>query len=130
VLVMDHLGRTIAIPTIFCSHWKVVLDSLIGVRWLAHMFHFRVPRGMIRSQDNRVIEHSKFASTAGSGAKFEISIVMRQTKRFTGTCPRCGNYNYGVATKCGWIKWQVVLNSCMLMANIVNCSRRCSKQFE
>jgi len=34
VLVVDHLGRNIPVPTIFCSKWEV---DLISVRyWLAH----------------------------------------------------------------------------------------------
>lgn len=60
---------------------------------------------IIRAHDNTVIERSKFAGTVRPETKFEISIVMRQTKKFTKQCPQCGNSNYNVSVICGWIKW-------------------------
>jgi hypothetical protein len=88
---------------------------------------------MIRAQDNQVITPSKFASIAGSGMKFEISIIMRQMEMFTKTCPQCGKSNHSVAANCGWIKWQVLPNSLHIAGSqyyVIDRSRYCSKQFE
>lgn len=131
VLVTDHLGRTIRIPTVFCSDWKVEYffgclcnGSCISI---AQSFDYIIKRycedsigchfiergeyKMIRAQDSQVIESSRFASTAGSGMKFEISIVMRQTEEFRRKCPHCGIFDSNARAICGWIKWQVSLYS-------------------
>jgi hypothetical protein len=129
VLVVDHLGRNIPIPTIFCSDWNVgflshcytVAGSHIFItqgfdyiinRYCENAIGFDfIRRGEYKIiHNNKVIESSKFANTAGSETKFEISIVMRQTESFTKSCPQCGKFNYDAAVICGWIKWQVVPN--------------------
>jgi hypothetical protein len=74
-------------------------------------FIWRGEYRMLCAEDSQVIENSRFATIASSGTKFEISIVMRQTENFRRKCPRCGNSNYSGDVICGWIKWQVLLES-------------------
>lgn len=46
VLVMDHLGDNIPVPTMFCSSWRVgIFPSLLRICRVTHLFMLEFSRG-------------------------------------------------------------------------------------
>lgn len=134
ISVTDHLGRTLPVPTIFCSSTEVSAHNLPSIHVVAcsrtyatQSVHHIIGRYcenyfgsdfiqqgeyMIRHfQDNKVINCIGFPTLARSGMKFEISIIMRQKESFNKICPQCYYSNDDVPATCGWIKWQVLADS-------------------
>lgn len=132
VLVVDHLGQNMPIPTIFCSTWKVhnivsiILDYLIhrASKAFNHIIigycrdrvgHHYVEQGdflIVSAGDNKKIAPIDLATEVKSkpGTVLEMSIALRQTtSAFQGDrmCPRCRHLNLSATASNGWIQWKV-----------------------
>jgi hypothetical protein len=157
ILVLDHLGENIPVPTMFCSTSSVCLP--IHFLILLHtMFLFSsqilhdIIKGYCRHRPgNRYIERGDYQllltdsdssqvipllefSNVVSGSRLEMSIVLRQTttSKNIKRCPRCFHFNSTVTATDGWIEWKVALTFYVNPEfNIVLCSRRfnCSALF-
>jgi len=112
IIVVDHLGRNIPIPTGFCSTWKDFNNIINGYckNRAGSGFIERGDYRLIRSEDSQVISRSRFASTVVSGTTLEMSIVVRQESASGGEkekCPRCRHINLKSAGNSRWIEWKV-----------------------
>ncbi|KZP08420.1 hypothetical protein FIBSPDRAFT_1052392 [Athelia psychrophila] len=113
VIVIDHLGRNLPVPTIFCNSWQDFHTVIVG-----HSKSFAgdslVQRGdyMILKQGNdQVITPEELSSTIRPGITVEMSIVLREQapEEYGGTehkCPRCSHMNSKVITPSGWVSCQ------------------------
>jgi hypothetical protein len=61
---------------------------------------------VISAEDNQIIRRSDLIAME-PGMKLEMSIVMRQKTANQQKCPRCDHINLQVASRNGWIEWQV-----------------------
>jgi len=78
VLVMDHLGRNIPVPTMFCSTWKD-FDYIINCYCRDRLGHRFVERGdyrMRRPEDSRMIAPSEFSRMVEPEMVLEMSIII------------------------------------------------------
>jgi hypothetical protein len=68
---------------------------------------------MIHAEDSQFINPAEFANKVVSGMVLETSIVLRLLTSFEDNekCPRCGHIDRKVTAHCGWIEWQVPLDS-------------------
>ncbi|KIM81318.1 hypothetical protein PILCRDRAFT_507981 [Piloderma croceum F 1598] len=136
ILVLDHLGQYIPVPTMFCSTWE-------GFNYIIHGYckdrpgYRFVERGeyqMIRAADNQTIDPSEFASTIAPEMKFEMSIILRKMTAFQknrGKCPQCHFVNSHVPAAHGWIEWKVLISfPRLLIINAIYYSRGCERQFQ
>jgi len=125
VLVVDHLGERIPVPTMFCATWNV---GPYLARWEASLkiyqeFDFvikgychkdrlgdsHVKRNdyeVIREEDGRIINPSELAHMVEPGMVLEISLFLRPSPAFQidKMCLRCKT----TSTKSnvdGWNKW-------------------------
>ncbi|KIM80413.1 hypothetical protein PILCRDRAFT_9594 [Piloderma croceum F 1598] len=134
ILVLDHLGRNIPVPIMFCSRWKdfdYILTGYcqgsIGIRYIEQGEY-----KMIHAEDSQFINPAEFASEVVSGMLLETSIVLRPQTSFEDNekCPRCGHINRNVAAYCGWIEWKVSRFNYIALIDIIHYSRGCSGQFQ
>jgi hypothetical protein len=131
VLVVDHLGRNIPVPIVFCSSWKVSFSVLIYVLVRSRssgckVFHYiikgyckdrygdrYVQRGdyeLIHPNNGQIISRSQFTTMVEPGSVFEISIILRQNLAFwchRRKCPRCSHINLSATVTNGWTEWKV-----------------------
>jgi len=110
ILVVDHLGRNIPVPTMFCGTWKEFDYIIHGYCKDSVGSHF-IKRGdyrLICAEDSQTIGPSEFASSVESGMVLEMSIVLRETgfKDSKEKCPRCGHINLVNTANYGWIECQ------------------------
>jgi hypothetical protein len=130
ILVVDHLGRNIPVPTIFCSTWRVGISrphihhsSHFSCQEFSHIIkgyckhshgNRHLKRGdyeVIRPGDGQVISRSDFASTVKPGMILELSIILRRDFQDNKECPRCYHINRFANISGGWIEWQMSPNS-------------------
>ncbi|KZP12973.1 hypothetical protein FIBSPDRAFT_936589 [Athelia psychrophila] len=114
VIVVDHLGRNLPVPKIFCNSWQdfhVVISGFC--RTLAG--DALIQRGdysILTPDDDQIIDRSKISSLVHAGMTVEMSVVLRQNARGNTsdeerTCPRCRHINRKVITKSGWLTCQI-----------------------
>ena len=125
ITVIDHLGRNIPIPIIFCSAWQVrcdrkyIVSSYIFVYQDFYVFISELCKGsagheFIERRDFRMLHNNKFIDPLEfpdrvvSGMTIEMSIILRQrtSSQSKTKCPRCG-YSGSVPVGDGWVEWEV-----------------------
>lgn len=118
IIVVDHLGSNIPVPTMFCSKLDVsdYLPFYLEVSCITcrHLQNLRyVIRGyckgrvgikqieegdfhLLRSDDCQLVHPDNLTDVVQSGVALEMTIVLREIYHFwghPGTCPRCGYVN-------------------------------------
>ncbi|KAF8336038.1 hypothetical protein F5887DRAFT_988374 [Amanita rubescens] len=106
VTVVDHLGRNIPVPIIFCSVWQdfYVFISELCKGSAGHEFIERRDFSMLHN--NKVIDPLEFPDRVASGMTIEMSIILRRrtsSQSNTKKCPRCG-YSTSVPVGDGWVE--------------------------
>lgn len=124
ILIVDHLGRTLPIPMMFCSRREVqysiflrifvgLTDSIQDVDYIIKGYCKNVAGSqliefgsyeILSSRDYRMVPPTEIAKVQ-PGDIFEISVVLRKLAILSGRCPRCKHLNKAAAGVGGWIEW-------------------------
>ncbi|KZP26726.1 hypothetical protein FIBSPDRAFT_1040489 [Athelia psychrophila] len=112
VIVIDHLGRNLPMPTMFCNSWQdfhVVITGYcksVAGDALVQRGDYRI----LNQDDSQVITPAELSTDIHPGMTVEMIIVLRQQKQEDGgsenKCPRCSHINKKVITASGWISCQ------------------------
>ncbi|KZP08602.1 hypothetical protein FIBSPDRAFT_938930 [Athelia psychrophila] len=109
VIVIDHLGRNLPMPTMFCNSWQdfhVVIagycKSVAGDA-LVQRGDYRI----LNRDDSQVITPAELSTVIHPGMTVEMIIVLRQqTQEDAGPgnkFPRCSHINKKVSAASGWL---------------------------
>lgn len=153
IIVLDHLGSNIPVPTIFCSKLEVrnhvpfsrEVNCLTYTRSQDLRYIIRgycknrigvklIERGdfaLMRSDDYQTVDLHNLAEAVQPGMVLEMSIILRE-KHMVGhhprRCPRCDHINNApLAEK--WVEWCVFASLMWAVIDVCFLSRKCSGKF-
>ncbi|KZP08415.1 hypothetical protein FIBSPDRAFT_262250 [Athelia psychrophila] len=113
VIVIDHLGRNLPVPTIFCKSWQDFHAVIVGYceSFAGDSLVQRGDYRILKQDNNQYIAPSELSTTIRPGMTVEMSIVLRERTpaKHGGAehkCPRCGRVNRTVITVSGWVSCQ------------------------
>ncbi|KAF8970346.1 hypothetical protein BDZ97DRAFT_1790928 [Flammula alnicola] len=114
--VLDHLGDTMPISTLFCGTWEAFHYVVKGYckNRIGQSYVERGDYQIIRPESNQIIRRSDFARIVKDGEMVEISIILRShpaIEEDEGRCPRCAHLNTHAPSDGGWIRWSVAFTS-------------------
>ncbi|KZP08193.1 kinase-like protein [Athelia psychrophila] len=110
VIVIDHLGRTLPVPAIFCNsaqHFHTVIAGFCkGAAGdiLVQRRDYRI----LKSDSNQVIDPLDFHTALQSGMTYAMTIVLRRKTQEGRVneehkCPNCNLANRKAITVSGWV---------------------------
>ncbi|KZP10891.1 hypothetical protein FIBSPDRAFT_937825 [Athelia psychrophila] len=110
VIVVDHLGRHLPVPTIFCDSrqdFHVVITGFCRDQAGGS----RIQRGdyrILSLDDDEVINPTEFHTALQPGMTVGMTIVLREQSQERNSnkehrCPRCNHINSKVITASGWV---------------------------
>ncbi|KAF7983211.1 hypothetical protein HWV62_23486 [Athelia sp. TMB] len=125
ICVVDHLGRKLPVPTIFCSSWKARsfqdYEGLTNTDLNFHIVIVGFCRGVqgdkivekgdyrILQDDEQFIDPEHFSAAIRPEMTVEMSIVIREMDKDGAQehqCPRCQHINRKVFTQSVWATCQ------------------------
>ncbi|KAF7982771.1 hypothetical protein HWV62_26680 [Athelia sp. TMB] len=113
LMVVDHLGRNLPVPMMFCHNWQDFHLVIAG-----HCSNFAgysiIQRGdyqILKSEDGQAIDRSELSTIVQPGMTVEMSIVLRQQMKEMASdeqciCPRCGHMNSDASIASDWVNCQ------------------------
>ncbi|KAF7969335.1 hypothetical protein HWV62_27727 [Athelia sp. TMB] len=132
LMVVDHLGRNLPVPMMFCHNWQDFHLVIAG-----HCSNFAgdsiIQRGdyqILKSEDGQAINRSELSTIVQPGMTVEMSIVLRQQMKEMASdeqciCPRCGHMNSDASIASDWVncqrccgRFQVILHDEIAGSNI------------
>ncbi|KDR77983.1 hypothetical protein GALMADRAFT_244947 [Galerina marginata CBS 339.88] len=95
--VVDPLGETLPVPTLFCVTWEAFDHILKGFskNRIGQRYVEQGDYQIVRPRNNNVIGHSDICKVK-DGETIEMSIILRSkenTEETPGICPRCSHLN-------------------------------------